>query len=128
MNREQAARTTEAYFDSWLKQDIELFLSTLSDDVVIAECDGAEYRGAGNASRWFTDWHAHPVNGRVTDWEILQILFDETSGVATVEWNFSCTCYGEMSSFLGASVIAFDGSRIVRIREYRSDRSRKEHE
>ena len=128
MNSEQAIRTIEAYFDSWLKQGIELFLSTLSDDVVIVECDGTTYRGIDRAHCWFTDWHADPVNGRVTDWEIHRILYDEPTGVATVEWNFSCTCYGETSSFLGASVIAFDGPRIVRIHEYRSDSSRKEHE
>jgi len=122
MNREQASRLIEEYFGSWMNQDLELFLSTLSDDVVIVECDGTAYRGVDQARRWFTDWHAGPVNGRVTDWKILRILFDEANGVATVEWDFSYVCHGEASSFLGASVTTLDETRIVRIHEYRMDK------
>ena len=128
MNREQATGTIKAYFDSWLNRDIELFLSTLSDDVVIVECDSTTYRGIDRAHRWFSDWHAHPVNGRVTDWEILQILFDEANGVATVEWDFSCTCRGETSSFLGASMTTFAEGKIARVAEYRMDKAQHEQE
>lgn len=122
MNRERAARLIEEYFGGWMNQDLEPFLSTLSDDVVIVECDGTAYRGVDQARRWFADWHAGPVNGRVTDWEILGILFDEANGVAAVEWDFGCVCHGEASSFLEASVITLDETKIVRIHEHRMDK------
>lgn len=122
MNREQAARLVEEYFGSWMNQDLERFLSTLSDDVVIVECDGTAYRGVDQARRWFTDWHADPVNGRATDWEILRILFDVPNSVATVEWDFRCVCHDEASSFLGASVVTLGETTAVRIHEYRMDK------
>ena len=121
MNRERAEQLIEEYFGSWVNQDLELFFSTLSDDVEIIESDGTAYRGADQARRWFADWHAHPVNGRVTNWEILGILFDEANRAATVEWSFSCVCHGGVSTFLGASVIILDEAKVVRIREYRTE-------
>jgi ketosteroid isomerase-like protein len=121
MNGKQAARLVEEYLGSWMNQDLERFLSTLSDDVVIVECDSTAYRGVDQACQWFTDWHAGPVNGRVADWEILRVLFDEANGAATAERDFSRVCHGEASSFLGASVVTLDEARITRICEYRMD-------
>ncbi len=122
MNREQATRSIVAYFDSWVSRDLDRFLSALSDDAVIVECDGSAYRGRDRARRWFVDWHAEPASGRVTDWKILWILFDEGNDVATVEWDFRCIYRGEAGSFLGASVVTFDGTKIARIHKYRMEK------
>ena len=122
MNREQAPRLVEEYFGSRINRDLERLLSTLSDDVVIVECDGTAYHGVDQARRWFAEWHAGPVSGRVTDWETLRILFGEANGVATVDWDFSCVCHGEVSSFLGASVVKLGETTAVRIHEYRMDK------
>ena len=119
MNREQAKRLIEEYFGGWMNQDPERFLSTLSGDVVAVECDGTIYRGVDQARRWFAEWHAAPVNGRVTHWEVLRILFGEVIGTATVERGFRCVCSGEESSFLGASVVALAQAQGVRIHEHR---------
>lgn len=121
MNRQEATRRIEEYFGGWKDRDSDRLLSALSDDVAIVECDGTAYHGLDRVHRWFADWHAEPVNGRVTAWEIRGVLFDDARCVATVEWDFSCVCYGQPSSFLGASVIEFDETGITRVREYRMD-------
>ena len=61
MIREQAARLIAEYFGSWINQDLELFLSTLSDDAVIVECDGTAYRGVDQARRRMDKGSASPV-------------------------------------------------------------------
>ena len=61
MIREQAARLIAEYFGSWINQDLELFLSTLSDDAVIVECDGTAYRGVDKARRRMDKGSASPV-------------------------------------------------------------------
>jgi hypothetical protein len=121
MNRETAGRLIERYVESWKAGSLESFLATLSSEIVVTECDASTYRGIDEAKRWFAGWHAAPVNGRVLDWRIHRLFFDDEEEIATAQWAFRCVCHGHESAFLGASVVAFSGERIARIEEYRMD-------
>ena len=83
MNRQEARRRIEEYFRGWKERDVDRLVSVLSDDVVVVESDGSTTRGIGGIRRWFTDWHAEPINGSVTAWEIRGVVFDDTGRVAT---------------------------------------------
>ena len=124
MNRQLATRLIEQYINSWKQQDLPLFLSTLSPDIVVAECYGPSYHGTEEVRQWFTEWHARPKEGKVTKWKITNVIFDETKNMAAVEWDFGCVSDGKASSFLGASLFYFDASKIVRIHEYQMDENR----
>ena len=118
MNKQLATRLIGQYINSWKQQDLPLFLSTLSPDIVVAECYGPSYHGTEEVRQWFTEWHARPKEGKVTKWKITNVIFDETKNMAAVEWDFGSVSDGKASSFLGASLFYFDASKIVRIHEY----------
>jgi len=121
MNRQQTRERLEEYVAGWTDCDIERFLATLAEDVVVIECDGSTIRGVEDARRWFQTWHAPPFDGRVTRWTIERFLFDEAENSAAVEWSFACSCYGTPATFHGASVVTFSAERIARIHEYRRE-------
>ncbi len=106
---------------SWRTRDLEAFMTTLAEGVVVAECDGSTHRGSAEASRWFADWHATPTGGHVLDWHILSFAYDAESEIATAQWSFRCRCFDKTAAFLGASVVSFLGDRIGRIDEYRTE-------
>ena len=122
MNRESAERLIRQYFQSWLEQDLTLFLSTLSPNIKVLECYGPVYRGTEEVRQWFADWHTKDGKGKVTRWEIFKILYDETQNIAAVEWDFECIYAGDLGSFLGASLFHFDQTRIERIQEYKMEK------
>lgn len=121
MDRQLATELIERYTRSWIERDLSLLLTTVSPEVVVAECNGPVYRGVDQVRRWFTDWHKSPKEGQVSRWEIRNVLFDGAKRMAAVEWRFACVCEGQPGSFLGASVFCFDESRIIRIHEYQMD-------
>ncbi len=120
MTRELTMNLIRSYMTAWVQQDRERLLSVLCADVVIIECDGTTYTGIDQVRRWFSAWHAAPVNGTVTQWDAHRILADVAQDAAAVEWFFSCVCHGEASSFHGASFVRFVENRITSIREYRT--------
>ena len=122
MNRESAERLIRQYFQSWLQQDLSLFLSTLSSKVQVLECYGPIYWGTEEIRQWFVDWHSKDGKGKVTRWEIFKILYDETQNIAAVEWEFECLYAGNVGSFLGASLFHFDETKVVRIQEYKMEK------
>ena len=122
MNRAAAEMLIRQYFQSWLQQDISLFLSTLSPKIKIVECYGPVYFGIDETQRWFNDWHTRREKGRVTRWEILELLYDAQQEIAAVEWDFECVYGGNMGSFLGASLFGFDDTKIASIREYKMEK------
>lgn len=122
MNRAAAEMLIRQYFQSWLQQDISLFLSTLSPKIKIVECYGPVYFGIDETQRWFNDWHTRREKGRVTRWEILELLYDAQQEIAAVEWDFECVYGGNMGSFLGASLFGFDHAKIASIREYKMEK------
>lgn len=124
MNRQSATQLIKEYINSWRQQDLSLFLSTLSPDIVVAECYGPIYHGTKEVRQWFIEWHASPKEGEVTTWKLTNVIFDKTKNMAAVEWHFGCVSNGEASSFLGASLFYFDNSKIVRIHEYQMDENR----
>jgi len=122
MNRAAAEMLIRQYFQSWLQQDISLFLSTLSPKIKIVECYGPVYFGIDETQRWFNDGHTRREKGRVTRWEILELLYDAQQEIAAVEWDFECVYGGNMGSFLGASLFGFDDAKIASIREYKMEK------
>lgn len=122
MNRATAEMLIRQYFQSWLQQDISLFLSTLSPDIQIVECYGPAYHGLDETQLWFQDWHTRREKGKVTRWDILGLTYDEAQEIASVEWDFECVYDGSTGSFLGASVFAFDGAKVTSIREYKMEK------
>jgi len=124
MNRQLATQLIKQYINSWRQQDLPLFLSTLSPDIIVAECYGPIYRGTKEVRQWFTEWHASPKDGKVTKWKITNVIFDKTKNMAAVEWDFGCASDGKASSFLGASLFYFDDLKILRIHEYQMNENR----
>ena len=122
MDRNAAATLIRNYFQSWLEQDLDLFLSTMTMDVRVTECYGPVYVGEEEVRQWFTDWHAGEGNGKVTRWDIQRILFDKNKQMAAVEWDFECIYQGNQAGFLGASLIHFQEGKISSIQEYQMDR------
>jgi hypothetical protein len=122
MNRDAAETLIRQYIQSWVQQDKTLFLSTLSPDVRVTECYGPVYCGIDEVSRWFTDWHTRPEKGKVTRWDIFSILYDDAQKMAAVEWDFECIYDGNLGSFLGASLVRFDDTKIVSIQEYKMEK------
>ena len=122
MNRSTAETLIRQYFQSWLQQDLSLFLSTLSPSVEVMECYGPVYWGTEEVRQWFMDWHTKSEKGKVTKWEISKILYDETQAMAAVEWDFECIYAGHVGSFLGASLFHFDETKIKRIQEYKMEK------
>jgi hypothetical protein len=125
MNRRNTAEgLIRQYFKSWLQQDLFLFLSVLSPDITVQECYGPLYCGTDEVRQWFVDWHTKEGKGKVTKWEIFNILYDYEQDMAAVEWDFECLYEGNLGSFLGTSLIHFDEETIDRIQEYKME---KEH-
>ena len=122
MNRSMAEVLIKQYFQSWLQQDISLFLSTLSPGIEVMECYGPIYEGTNEVRQWFVDWHTKAGKGKVTRWEIFRILYDEAQAIAAVEWDFDCVYDGNVGSFLGASLVHFDATKIDRIQEYKMEK------
>jgi hypothetical protein len=122
MNRSTAEALIKHYFQSWLQQDLSLFLSTLSPNSKVVECYGPIYCGLEELRQWFVNWHTGDGKGKVTHWDILHILYDETQEMAAVEWDFECVYEGKTGSFLGASLFHFDGAKIDRIQEYKMEK------
>lgn len=123
MDRNTAEALIRQYFQSWLEQDIALFLSTLSPDIRVAECYGPIYCGADEVTYWFSNWHICHGKGKVTRWDILTLLYDERQEMAAVEWDFECIYDGNLDSFLGASVFRFNEDRIACIHEYKMEKA-----
>ena len=122
MNRATAEMLVRQYFQSWLQQDILIFLSTLSPNIRVMECYGPVYDGIDETQRWFNDWHTRREKGKVTRWDILKLLYDEQEEIAAVEWDFECVYDGNVGSFLGASLFGFDHTKITSIREYKMEK------
>jgi len=122
MNRSTAKVLIKEYFQSWIQQDLSLFLSTLSPSIKVVECYGPVYCGTDEMRQWFVNWHTKDGNGKVTKWEIFKILYDETQEMAAVEWNFECIYGGNLGSFLGASLFRFDETKIDCIQEYKMEK------
>ena len=118
MNRDTAEKLIRQYFHSWLQQDILLFLSTLSSDIEIIECYGPVYCGTEEVRQWFVNWHEGTGKGKVTRWDIFNILYDDTQNITAVEWDFECVYQGNPGSFLGVSLFHFDDTKITAIQEY----------
>ena len=122
MDRTTAEILIRQYFQSWLQQDIALFLSTLSPKIEVLECYGPVYSGLAETQDWFHDWHTRPEKGTVTRWDILRLIYDEQQETAAVEWDFECVYDGNVGSFLGASLFRFDETKITGIREYKMEK------
>lgn len=110
-----AGEMVRAYVEGWREGNRSKILGTLHPDTVIVESHGPTYRGIETIGRWIDEWLA--VGAAVDRWDITSIL---VAGDACVfEWLFECTVVGNHYRIEGASVIRFEGGKIVGIREYR---------
>lgn len=116
MKRTQAKELIERYIDAWLSQNVDRFLETLHDDVIVRECYGPIYEGVDSCTEWFRTWHSE--GNRVQQWTIDSFLFDSDTNSAAIEWDFSCIADGEEHSFFGSSHIRFQDERISSVNEY----------
>jgi ketosteroid isomerase-like protein len=90
MERKTAEALIRQYFKSWLNQDIELCLQTLTPEVKIVECYGPVYCGKEEVRQWFSNWHVGSGKGKVTRWEIINVLYDHEQQLAAIEWDVEC--------------------------------------
>lgn len=123
MDRTVAEALIRQYFQSWLEQDIDLFLSTMTEDVHVIECYGPVYSGVEEVQQWFANWHDGDGNGKVTRWEIVHILYDERLHMAAIEWDFECIYEDNQAGFPGASLFHFRDGKISSIQEYQMERN-----
>ena len=122
MKRKNAEILIRQYFQSWLTQDLDLFLSTMSNAVHVTECYGPVYVGIDEVRQWFISWHEGSGQGKVTRWDIASIFYDDTQQTAAVEWDFECVYEGNLAGFLGASLFHFHAEKISRIQEYQMEK------
>lgn len=106
-----------AYFEAWLKKDIQTVTHTFSEDAVYTECYGPQYHGLPQILRWFADWNQ---KGTMLQWDIFRMV--EQGRTVVVQWFFRCDYDGTVSGFDGVSVIDFnEADRICRLGEYQSE-------
>lgn len=122
LDRNQASKLIDQYFESWIKQDLELFSKVVHEKAVIRECTGAVMEGKAELASWFTQWN----NGdnRVDYWGIKEIEFDEVSQVAFVEWIFKCFYEAKDYEWDGVSVVRFKEALIIELNEYEMKRDK----
>jgi ketosteroid isomerase-like protein len=103
-----------AYIDAWRRHDVTGVLATLTDDCVVIESYGPEYRGLARVEQWMRAWFA--AGGSVDGWEV---TMEAAAGdVLVAQWRFSCTWKGRSSAFDGITLARLDGPRIAYLREY----------
>ena len=123
MDKKTAFTIINNYFNSWLQQDKELFLSQLHDEIIVRECTGDMYNNKVIASNWFAGWNIE--GNKVLRWEICESHYDREKQVAVVEWVFECMYESNKYSFEGASIVEFKDGLIIKIGEYKMDINKK---
>ena len=104
-------------FNSWLNQDLSMFLACFSDDIHYIESYGPAYQGKKQIESWFLDWNK---SGQVLVWDIKQLLSIDNTIVC--EWYFKCDVKGVIADFDGISIIEFNqDDKIVYLKEFKSD-------
>ncbi len=112
-----AAILAREYITSWRLHDRARLDAVLADDCQVVESDGTEYSSRTAILQWLDQWIAS--GSKVEGWEICSILADET--VAYAEWQFTCVCCGNRTSFPGASVFRIRNRKIASVIEYRRE-------
>lgn len=114
---EQHLTLFQACTNSWIRKDIDTFLSSLDEKVTIIECFGASYYGKNEAKQWFAHWY-HSKDNQVIDWRIDQHYFDAHAITSIFEWDFTYRYKGENRFFNGVTVLRAKQNKIVYMREY----------
>lgn len=113
MSKKQIIR---AYFQAWLKPNIEVIKSIFDKNATYSECYGPIYRNKKEIISWFEKWNKQ---GKVIAWPIEKILINENTCI--VEWHFKCNYQKKISEFDGVSIIDFnDQNKIISVKEYQS--------
>ncbi|MCL2216524.1 MAG: nuclear transport factor 2 family protein [Defluviitaleaceae bacterium] len=103
-------------FRAWTIKDISIFLASFADDAHYIESHGPAYRGIEQLAAWFSDW--------IEDNDVLELSikkFYHINDVCICEWYFEYICGGHTLEFNGASIVTFDDSKIVELREFKSE-------
>lgn len=121
MTESEAKRALDGYIASWLTQDRNLFLDSLSESIVYSESYGPIYRNKSECAQWFDEWNK---DSQVTQWEIRDFAFDPANGKIAFEWFFECDYKGNLAGFDGCSFMILTDRRFSRISEYKTDAER----
>lgn len=103
------------YVAGWRTHDRERIDGVISDSCIVVESDGTTFAGREEILRWMDRWIAS--GSEVESWDISSLVLAEAS--ACIEWQFTCVCGGNRTSFPGASVFQIRGGKIVSVVEYR---------
>jgi len=110
------------YIQSWIRQDKQMFLDTLSDKVDIRECYGASYTTKDEAEKWFSEWNNL---GKVLTWEINDTYFDSEQEILFCTWEFNHHYPGYSPSlFDGITVLKIQDNKIFMLHEYETKHQR----
>ncbi|MBI2029782.1 nuclear transport factor 2 family protein [Candidatus Gottesmanbacteria bacterium] len=104
------------YVDGWKRNNLELIVSTLSQDCIIIESHGPMYKGVNEIKSWVKEWIE--AGSYVTKWGITSFYF--IKDIAFFEWNFKCLLSGNKHELDGISIVKFKNNKISYIREYRT--------
>lgn len=106
------------YVVGWRWHDKSRVAAVVADDCHVVESDGSEYSSRDAILRWLDHWVAS--GSKVEEWTISSLLADEAGACA--EWQFTCVCCGNRSSFRGASVFRVRNGKITSVTEYRREK------
>ena len=82
---------------------------------VIRESHGPTYRGKALVKERVEAWIR--AENTIERWDSANFVYD--GAVAAFEWQFECTVVAQKRRLLAASIMRFEASEIVEIREYR---------
>ena len=105
------------YVAGWRRHDQSRISAIVTDDCEVVESDGTTYSGRTAILRWIDQWIES--GSKVEQWEICSLLANEVAAYA--EWQFTCLCRGNRTSFPGASVFRIRNGKIASVTEYRRD-------
>ena len=114
----EAKELLDKFISSWLRQDIDVFLGLLSDDVVYTESYGPVYSNKTECEKWFEEWNK---DSKVLQWTIDGFFFDRRCGRIIFQWFFECDYKGTIANFNGSSFIVVSDNLITSVTEYKTE-------
>ena len=108
-------RLVRAWFDSWLRGELDDIAALFTPECTYIESWGPEYHGRQQVAHWFQEWN---TRGRVLVWDIRQ--FFHQGNQTAVEWYFKNRMQdGRVEEFDGISLIRWtaDG-KIASLKEF----------
>jgi len=105
------------YIAGWRRHDRAHIGAVIAESCTVIESDGATYSGREAILQWMDRWISS--GSKVEAWDITNLVADASAACA--EWQFTCVCCGNRTSFAGASVFQMSNGKIVSVVEYRRE-------